>query len=102
MALLDGEGRKGLPMAKKINYATAARLTWVDISKLTTGVAYRRGPPYFEGTLAEAVRHYFLLAPSSRPLALLETDPQEGLNGKATLRREEIEALRRRADFPSS
>ncbi len=89
-------------MAKKINYAAAARLTWVDISKLTTGVAYRRGPPHFEGTLSEAVRHYLLLVPSSRPFALLETDPQQGLDGKAILRREEIEALRRRADFPSS
>lgn len=88
-------------MAAKVNYRKQARLEWTDLSKLTSGIGYRRGKPSFEGNLKDAVSAYFDLPPTSRATALMRIDPQAALERKTLLRANDIEALRKRADFPN-
>ena len=88
-------------MAKRIDYKKPARLFWQNFSKLTTGVSYLRGQPHFEGTLAEAVRKYGELPRSCQSCARILIDPQPGLEEKTSLQVADIEALKRRKDFPA-
>ena len=88
-------------MARKINYKRPAQLVWDDVTKLTSGVGYRRGQPRFEGTLAEAVQKYHELPRVNRSFARIRLDPQPGLENKTSLAAAEIEAIKKRADFPS-
>ena len=88
-------------MAAKVNYRKPARLEWIDVSKLTSGVGYRRGKPCFKGILADAVTAYFELSRSSRATALMRVDPQVALERKTVLRANDIEALKKRSDFPN-
>ena len=87
-------------MAAKVNYRKHARLEWTDLSKLTSGVSYRRGRPCFEGNLKDAVYAYFDLPLANRATALMRIDPQVALERKKVLRANDIEALRKRDDFP--
>ena len=86
-------------MAIKINYRKPATLLWQDLSMITTGVGYLRGDPHFEGNLAEAVRQYYKLPRPNRSLARIRTEPQPGLK-KTSLSPTDIEALKKRKDFP--
>jgi hypothetical protein len=87
-------------MATKIHYTTSARLTWQDVSKISTGVGYLRGQPEFKGTLAEAIRKYAELSPANRPFAHIYLDPQSGTEKANVLGAREIETIRKRPDFP--
>ena len=90
-----------IEMAVKVNYLKPARLEWTDFSKLTSGIGYRRGKPRFEGNLAEAVAAYFKLSRIDRATALIRIGPQAALAGKTVLRAYDIEALKKRDDFPA-
>ena len=94
------ESNVSFRMAAKVNYRKHARLEWTDLSRLTSGIGYRRGKPYFEGNLKDAVSAYFDLPRSSRATALMRVDPQVALERKKVLRAFDIEALRKRDDFP--
>ncbi len=87
-------------MAAKVNYRKPARLEWTDYSKLTSGIGYRRGRPCVEGNLAKVVKAYFELPPSSRATALIRTEPQAALDKRQILHASDIEAVRKRDDFP--
>ncbi len=87
-------------MQKKVNYKKPARLVWQDVSKLTTGVGYLRGQPKFEGTLVEAIRKYDELPSSSQAFAHIFIAPHSGTENPETLHAKEIEAVRKRKDFP--
>ena len=87
-------------MAKRIDYEKPAQLLWQDFSKLTTGVSYLCGQPHFEGTLAEAVRNFYELPRSCQSCARIHVAPQPGLEKKTSLQAADIDALRRRKDFP--
>jgi hypothetical protein len=87
-------------MAAKVNYKKSARLEWTDLRKLTSGIGYQRGKPCFEGSLADAVTAYFDLPRSSRATAVIRHDPQVALERKTALRANDIEALKKRNDFP--
>ena len=87
-------------MAGNVNYRKSARIEWTDISKLTSGAGYLRGKPHFGGNLKDAVLAYFELPRSNRATALMRIDPQVALRNKTLLRATDIEALRRREDFP--
>lgn len=89
-------------MAGKVNYRKSARLEWTDLSKLTSGIRYRRGKPCFEGNLRDAVAAYFDLQKSSRATALMRIEPQLALDRNTILRANDIEALRKRDDFPDN
>ena len=89
-------------MAGKVNFRKSARLEWTDISKITSGVGYLRGKPYYEGNLADVVLMYFELPRSSRATAVIRTDPQTALQKNTLLRPNDIEALKRREDFPNA
>ena len=87
-------------MPKKVNYKKPARLVWQDVSKLTTGVGYLRGQPHFEGALVEAVRKYDELPPSSQASAHIYIARKSEPENPKILAAKEIEAVRKRKDFP--
>lgn len=89
-------------MAAKIKYNCAAQLVWDDVAKLTSGVGYLRGRPHFDGSLAEAVRRYFELPRANRSFARLHLDPQPGLENRTSLTAADVEAIGKRADFPTA
>ena len=87
-------------MAGKVNYRKSARLEWTDFSTFTSGVGYLRGKPHFQGNLAETISTYFALSRANRATASIRTDPQAALENKSVLRPNDIEALKKRDDFP--
>ena len=89
-------------MAKGVDYKKPAELVWADVSKVTSGVDYLRGKPSFKGTLAEAVRRYAELPRSNQPFARISTGRQQALENKTVLTATEIEAIKRRKDFPKA
>jgi hypothetical protein len=91
---------KNAKKEKKIKYKKPARLVWQDAGKLTTGVGYLRGQPEFEGTLVEAIRKYVELPPSSQAFARIYIARKSRSKNPKTLDATEIEAVRKRKDFP--
>ena len=91
---------KNAKKKKKTNYKKPARLVWQDISKMTTGVGYLRGQPEFDGTLVEAIRKYDELPPSSQAFAHIYIARKARPDKPKILDAREIEAVRKRKDFP--
>ena len=91
---------KNAKKKKKINYKKPARLVWQDLSKLSSGVGYLRGQPEFEGTLVEAIRKYVELPPSSQAFARIYIARKAKPENPKILDAREIEAIRKRKDFP--
>lgn len=80
-------------MRETIDLAQPARLTWQDLSKVSTGVTYLRGSPCFEGTLQDAIRLYKQLPRTSQASAHIYL----GSSGdKPALKPADIEKLAKR------
>ena len=65
-----------------------------------TGVGYLRGQPEFEGTLVEAIRKYVELPPSNQAFARIYIARKARPDKPKILHAREIEAVRKRKDFP--
>ena len=87
-------------MKGKINYRQSARLTWIDVSRISSGIGYRRGGPRFEGTLAEAVRKFRELPRASQACARIRLQSKSASAQLGPLGAKEIEAISKRSDFP--
>ena len=88
-------------MNDKINYRQRAKLTWIDVSRISSGIDYRRGGPHFEGTLADAVQRYRELPRASQACAHIRLQSKSGSSQKKPLGAKEIEAISKRSDFPA-
>lgn len=88
-------------MKGKINYRQTARLTWIDLRRISSGIDYRRGGPSFEGTLANAILKYRELPRASQACAHIRLLGRRGQAQDRSLGFEEIEEISRRSDLPA-